>query len=173
MGEDVVVDLTQLRTFVAKFRSLNTKIPLATLRRCGHLIGDKYIELLLQPTATWNHKPKMTKLVRTSQSGVIVLVRVDDEPYIYVTLGTPGHFIKPVVAQRLAFSGGYKAKTSPGSLAAQGGGKFGPIIYSMGVYHPGIEAREFHLAAFEQIRSYALDIIRYELEKELMSLGAI
>lgn len=172
MAEQIVIDASELKAMVAKLRDLDEKVPAQALRRAGHTIGEKLIKLLLAPTSTWKHKPKMTKLVRVSTTGVVILVKIDDEPYIWVTLGTRVHAINPRRVARLAFQSGYSAKTTPGQLTASGGGSFGPVVYSMGVLHPGIEPRNFHLTAFEQIKPEAILIIRDELEAELRRMGA-
>ena len=170
MTEQLIVDTQELKAFIAKFKQLDTDIPAGALRRAGHEIGKEYVKLLLKPTASWEHKPNIKHLVRVSQKGVIVLVTVNDAAYVWVTLGTRPHRIDPKRAQRLAFQSGYTAKTTPGSLAASSGGKFGPVVYSMGVFHPGVKARDFHVVAFEEIREFALRVIIEELKKELAKL---
>ncbi len=167
----IEIDARELRATIAKLAELDNKIPNEVLKRAGHRIGEQLIKLLLKPTATWKHKPKITKLVRVSKSGLVVLVKINDSPYVWVTLGTSPRYIRPRRAKRLAFKLGYNAKTTPGSLGAAAGGGFGPVVYSMGVMHPGIEAREFHLLAFEEIKDEALNLIRRELEIELAKLG--
>jgi hypothetical protein len=94
-------------------------------------------------TATWKHKPEFEKVVSFEPSPVEVMVSTDDPIYAYVDKGTREHYIFPVKAKALAFPSGYKAKTTPDVLGSQAGGSFGPTVFSMGVLHPGTEARNF------------------------------
>lgn len=172
--EDMIVDTRELQKAIQGFNQLGKSIPTSALRRAGHRIGKKLVLLLLKPTATWRNKPKIKHIVRVSSSGVIIVVKVNDVPYLWVALGTKRHPISPVRARRLVFSLGYKAKSTPGSLAASSGGSFGSTVYSMGIEdHPGIKARDFHRVAFAEIEKDGLGIVKEEVQAELAKVMGI
>lgn len=173
MASRIEIDTKSLKAVIAEFERLEVAIPKGALKRAGHRIGKELKDLLLKPTASWDHKPKISHLVRTSSNGVITLVKINDAPYVYVSLGTAAHRITPVRASRLAFPSGYRAKTSVGSLEASGGGSFGSTVYSLGVFHPGIQARNFHLLALEEIKRDGIKIIAEELKKELGKMRGV
>lgn len=107
-------------------------------------------------TSTWQHKPTF-KVLRRLYPGVqsasaLVQIGTDDEIFHYVNDGTPAHSIEPKspVSPRnpnrpsaLATRAGYRAKTRPGSRRPSSGGHFGEVIFKPGVWHPGIEPRNF------------------------------
>jgi hypothetical protein len=62
----------------------------------------------------------------------------------YVDKGTDAHVILPKNGRYLRFRTGYSALTAPIANANAGSGKAtGPEVFSRGVIHPGIKAREF------------------------------
>lgn len=65
--------------------------------------------------------------------------------YKYVSLGTKPHVIKPKKAKVLHFQSKYKPKTRVNTIGSGSGGPSGDDVFSMGVQHPGTEARNFHL----------------------------
>lgn len=91
-----------------------------------------------QATRTWNHKPGF-KITRDADS---TSVGTDDEIFGYVDGGTRPHDIRPR-GKRLKFQGGFKAKTTPGSLRSGSGGSSGAFVFAKVVHHPGTKARNF------------------------------
>jgi hypothetical protein len=92
---------------------------------------------------TWTHSVKFETLVSLTGPGPVLLVDTNDAIYAYVSRGTRAHVILPRGAKMLRFQSGYKAKTAPNVLSSGAGGKFGPVVYSAGVFHPGTQARNF------------------------------
>lgn len=95
---------------------------------------------------TWSKESQPTQ--RTSISVTKTNVSIQNEVvgkiYGFVDKGTQGPYeIKPIRAKRLRFNSGYNAKTVVNQIRSSGGGPTGEIVYSLGVTHPGIEARNF------------------------------
>jgi len=93
---------------------------------------------------SWKRKPKFVRK-RAARRGNRIDgdVTTRDEIYGYVTGGTRRHVIRPRKARRLAFRGGYRAKTRRRVLGSHRGGAYGPLRFAKQVMHPGTEAREF------------------------------
>jgi len=60
-----------------------------------------------------------------------------------VNAGSPPHPITPKRARLLRFQVGYRAGTHPRVLRSRAYSRFGNYVSSLGVQHPGFEAREF------------------------------
>lgn len=93
--------------------------------------------------ATWEHKVEFQTVIALGKTKAEFLVGTDDEIFRYVDEGTKPHIIRPVRAKVLRFQGGYRAKTTPNVIGSTAGGASGDIVYSRGVSHPGIKARNF------------------------------
>lgn len=163
----------RLNRLAREFKELNTKIPTRALRDAGNRIGNQLKILLMRPSATWQHKPAMQKTIRTSNSTVTIIISVNDEPYVYVSLGTRPHAISAKNAKMLRFSPGGTPKTTPNSLNAGSGSKSGDVVFAKTVQHPGIRARNFHVLAIKAIEKDAARIVADEIEKELAKLRAL
>ena len=84
------------------------------------------------------------KIIRPDELRIIVYpTGPGAEIWGYVNAGTRPHPIYPRAGGVLAFQGGFRAKTRPGSLRSGAGGRSGPTVFSKGVQHPGTEARNF------------------------------
>jgi len=103
---------------------------------------DLELEFMLS-TATWEHQVKFEKLIQVGPKSVEILVDTDDEIYGYVNEGTKPHDILPKNASVLAFPSIFRPKSQPGRQTSGAGYKGGPTIFSMGVHHPGTQARRF------------------------------
>lgn len=158
----------RLNRLAGEFRALDVKIPTRALRDAGNRIGDKLKKLLQQPTSTWQHKPRMNKSVAVSNSTATIVISVNDEPYIYVSLGTRPHIIAAKNAKMLRFDRRTTPKTTPNSLTAGSGSKSGEMVFAKAVRHPGTRARNFHILAVKGVESSATKIIADEIEKELV-----
>ena len=96
-----------------------------------------------RPVRTWDHQPSIFEEIRVTPSVAEALVGTDDKIFLWLDQGTRRHWIEPVRANALRFLSGYHAKTSPGSLQAGGGGRFGEVRFSKGHYRKGITPRRF------------------------------
>lgn len=94
-------------------------------------------------TLTWRRRPEFS--IRVGGRYIRDIV-TNDEVYYYVNYGTRPHDIRPKNAPRLAFQANYAAKTTPRVIASQQGGSSGPVVFSLGVVHPGTEERRFDRA---------------------------
>ncbi len=125
----------------------------------------RYIKKQYEKTVeTWEHKPKFEVLIGLSSTEATVLVGTDDEIYGYVDEGTRPHPIVPKASnphQRLFFQEGYVAKTQPGVLGSQAGGKFGTLVVAKAVQHPGTKARGFTQMIQDKTRKrYQRDMLK-------------
>jgi len=91
-------------------------------------------------TRTWTNPPK-AKIQLVGDTTALIFI--SNDRYTWVNEGTKAHQILPRNASRLVFQANYKAKTVVGTIASRPGGSFGPTVYSMGVEHPGTQARKF------------------------------
>lgn len=98
--------------------------------------------------ATWDHKPKWRKVVKTTFAGILWEYWTENQIYIWVSGGTEGPYLIPKAGPGfLAFPSGYKAKTVPNLVYSRSGGSFGETVFMFGqVEHPGIEPRNFDKA---------------------------
>ena len=105
---------------------------------------DDYEEI----TATWDHTVEFETLKETKDE-LTVIVATNDEIFGYVNNGTAPHIIEPRPDnphQKLFFEQNYARKTSPRTIGSFSGGKYGPMVVSEGVYHPGNPPFEFDQA---------------------------
>jgi hypothetical protein len=101
-------------------------------------------------TKTWKHKPHIEIVISLTGPGPVLLIGTDDEIFGYVSKGTPAHVILPRRKKALKFKSSYSAKSSPGVIGSKSGGAGGSDVFSAGVIHPGIKAREFEQAIQEK-----------------------
>lgn len=111
-------------------------------------------------TRTWERRP--TFYIKDEQNGLIV--GTDDQGYAFVNDGTDAHIILPRGKYPLVFQKGYKSKTLPNTIQSFRGGKFGEIIRSRFVRHPGIEPRRFDLIILKNtekmIQTRMIDVVK-------------
>ncbi len=131
--ETKVIKPAKLRIDEVRLELLNA------LGREGTAIKQEYEKTV----RTWQHKPKFEQQISLAKGEAAVLVGTDDKVFGYVDLGTRPHIIVPKRAGLLRFQSGYKAKTAPGVIGSSAGGKFGSVVYSRIVHHPGTVARNF------------------------------
>lgn len=91
-------------------------------------------------TRTWKHKAKATSIKESESSR---FVYVADDVHQMLDVGTRPHTIRPRTARRLAFRGGFRAKTSPGVIGSNAGGSYGAYVYANEVRHPGTKPRRW------------------------------
>ena len=91
-------------------------------------------------TYTWKHQPKF---VIKKDGKFERSIYTEDEIYGYVSGGTRPHEIRAKNAPMLVFQAGFSAKTRPGVIRSNKGGRFGPTIFTPVVHHPGTQARQF------------------------------
>lgn len=163
----------ELQKLAAEFKAAETRIPQARLKGVSRQLGESLRLFLMQPAASWEHKPKMTVKSKATTKAVTITVSVWDQPYIYVTMGTRAHVIRAKHAPRLVFSSGYSAKTSPNSLAGTSGGQFGDIVYAIQVFHPGSAARNFHVVAVEKMAPVVERVLITVLKQELAHIKSV
>lgn len=97
-------------------------------------------------TRTWNTEVVFLIKKAALQGGDLSgSVSTDSKVFMYVSLGTKPHVIKPKNAKVLHFKSMYKPKTKPNTIGSSSGGAFGNDVFSKGVQHPGTEARNFHI----------------------------
>jgi hypothetical protein len=118
-------------------------------------------------TETWKNKP-VFEIVKQPRSYIVV---TKDPVYAYVDKGTKPHRIRPVNANVLAFQGGYQAKTTPRVIASRSGGPSGPVVFSVGVMHPGTEARQFTKTILDKWQKKVAPTMRIALKGGLESVG--
>lgn len=91
----------------------------------------------------WSNPPPFNPHVYHGTS-LKTVVYTESERYIFVNNGTSAHRITPKGARGLLrFQPGYRAATRPGVIGSSRPSRFGDHTSSRGVYHPGVEAREF------------------------------
>lgn len=171
--ETKITTSAELQDLAAAFNKSKIRIPRVRIAGISKEIGKELSNLLLKPTKAWRHIPKATVKTKVTQSMVEVKVTIADEPYVYVSLGTPPHVIRAKHAPRLVFHEGYQAKTSPNSLAGRAGGEIGGLRYAVQVYHPGIQARNFHTIATEKMAPLLERMIVKELKAELAEIKSV
>jgi hypothetical protein len=118
-------------------------------------------------TETWKNKPRFDVVKQTRSYNVTT----QDAVYAYVDKGTKPHRIRPVNANVLAFQGGYQAKTTPRVIASRSGGPSGPVVFSVGVMHPGTEARQFTKTILDKWQKKVAPTMRIALKGGLESVG--
>ena len=132
-----------IETKVIKPAKLNLEAVRIELEKAVTFEGEAIRKEYEKTTRTWRNKPKFEVIPDVGKDKVEVLVGTDDKVFGYVDLGTRPHIIVPKRAGLLRFQSGYKAKTAPGVIGSSAGGKFGSVVYSRIVHHPGTVARNF------------------------------
>lgn len=107
--------------------------------------------LFNQTTVGWSRPPKFYESGHNWTSEVAVRVYTRSSVYAYVNNGTPAHYITPRRGGVLRFQAGYIAGTRPRVLSSRKPSRFGDMIKTNRVQHPGIEARNFDVEVAEQI----------------------
>jgi hypothetical protein len=141
----------QLNIDQARQESLNE------LRKVGREMRKDF----QKTTKTWKRRPdfeiKVGLTRRTSEGSVAVTT--DNIIYNYVNWGTgqnagkgprypiwAGAYTGKSKAKMLKFPRNFKPKTKYKTLDSFQGGKFGPMVYTPMVMHPGVKPRRFDLA---------------------------
>lgn len=115
-------------------------------------------------TQTWKNRPAFTVQVLPGRR----VISTDSDIYHFVDAGTKPHDIRPVNAPFLAFQGGqYQAKTTPRVIGSRDGGPSGPVVFSMGVHHPGTEARDFTKVIKEKWDKELPEILQRAIDAEM------
>lgn len=90
----------------------------------------------------WSNPPPFNPHVYHGTT-LSTVVYTESERYNWVNFGTPAHRITPKGRGLLRFQPGYRAATRPGVIGSSRPSRFGDHVSSRGVYHPGVEARNF------------------------------
>lgn len=154
------------RGLAKKYQAMAKKLPQIKDAELLSIAEDAKLDFE-KTTETWKRNVKFVIDKRPRSYAVIT----DDEIYHFVDKGTKAHIIRPVNAQRLAFSGGYQAKTTPRVIASNQGGSSGPTVYAMEVHHPGTDAREFTKTIMNKWEKKVADRMRQALKGGLESVG--
>lgn len=175
MPEKIIsVDTTELDRLATRLIQLGGNLTSKALKRAVQRIIDKLEELMLKPTSQWRHNVPTRKKVTASRRVARGVLSVEDEAYFYVTMGTRPHAIIPVNGAALAFNwagkGSYSAKSKPNSLSSFSGGSSGGKVFFQFVFHPGIQARNFHIEAGKAIAKAAPRIVAEEIVKLIKTL---
>ena len=123
------------------------------------------------PVSTWNNRPSFRMHDINAGTNVGVEVYTEHDIFAWVSQGTNGpggswYPIRPRNARRLHYQSSYRAKTTPSSLTASSGGKYGQWITRNRVKHPGIQnPRRFD----EQVAQLALPVLVARVEQALGS----
>lgn len=114
------------------------------LKRIGLDIRDDFESTV----DTWRNKPTFqpgTANPVVHGDVAVVETYVEEDIYSWISKGTKPHKIVPVNAPKLIFPGTFSPKTIPGVILANPGFSGPPMEYrgEEGVWHPGIEPRQF------------------------------
>lgn len=111
---------------------------------------------------TWKHRAKFKIASKLGER----IISTNDEIYGYVDAGTRPHIIR---AKRgvLSFKSGYRAKTSPNTIASRNGGAFGENRYAKMVKHPGVSARNFSKVIAAKWRKLLPSIMQRSLDSSI------
>lgn len=91
----------------------------------------------------WSNPPPFNPHVYHGRD-LRTVVYTESERYGWVNFGTDAHRITPKnVRGLLRFQPGYRAATRPGVIGSSRPSRFGDHVSSRGVFHPGVEARNF------------------------------
>lgn len=122
--------------------------------------------LFKQTTNGWDHEPTFTAepIDTPKELGVFVGPSGGNaDKYRLVVLGSPKHTIRARRGQ-LRFQSGYVSATKAGSLISNAKKRFGTVVKTPLVNHPGFEGREFdkliakeYLPTFEKDMQAAVD----------------
>jgi hypothetical protein len=104
-------------------------------------------------TEGWQTPPEWSRRQTVTSHSIAMAVFASGphaDQYKLVNNGASPHSIRPrQQGGMLRFQPGYHAATKPHVLSSNAFSRFGNFISSMGVEHPGFEAREFDLAVAE------------------------
>lgn len=107
----------------------------------------------------WSNPPPFNPHVYHGNA-LATVVYTESERYAWVNNGTQAHRITPKGARGLLrFQPGYRAATRPGVIGSGRPSRFGEHVSSRGVFHPGVEARNFdQMIAEEYADTFVADI---------------
>lgn len=94
----------------------------------------------------WENAPDFSATVYDSTNSIICHVFPSGNGtanYELVNNGAPPHTITPRRRGMLRFQTGYRASTSPRVISSRANARFGNVISTPVVHHPGFEARAF------------------------------
>jgi len=112
-------------------------------------------KMFKQTVQGWADPPNFLQRFRNSPSQVSATVwpgqnTTGGKKWAIVNAGSPRHVIRPRKARMLRFQPGYRASTRPRKLSSRAYTRYGPVIRTLSVQHPGFEAREFNKEIKEQ-----------------------
>lgn len=120
----------------------------------GHTMANKTAPELRKEfnktTQSWDDKPNWKNEMYLGPNVMWVKVLTYSTQYRLVNAGARPHMIRPRRAKMLRFQTNFRAKSRPRVIGAFAGGKSGPYVSTLGVHHPGHEAREFDKEIAEQ-----------------------
>lgn len=129
------------KVFMSEFRSVTTKL--------SYDIKKDFEKTV----ATWERKPKFTRMYQFSKGEIVIFVSTDNKVYGWLDQGTEPHAIFPGIItgksnkKSLYFQwggpGSYKPKTIPNIIDSGSGGPSGEMVNFAYVWHPGTDPRNF------------------------------
>ena len=149
---DILIE-TNADEVAARFRKAAGDIPDEVLHPVvSDKLANEALRLFRGTTRTWKHAVAFQADTDVGGGSVTVLVGTDDFIYGIVNDGAD---IPEVKGPLMAFQGGYRAKTTPGSLQSRSGGASGPMVITR--YHKAfsIRARNFTKQIHEKISKKA------------------
>lgn len=117
---------------------------------------------------TWKDQPTWKTQMYRGVGVLWIKVLTYSTTYRLVNAGARPHIIRPRHKKVLRFQTQFRAKSRPRVIGSFAGGKSGPYVSSLGVHHPGHEAREFDKEIAEQYQ----DIFRKDVQ-EAISEGIV
>lgn len=100
--------------------------------------------LLESPAQQWEESAGIVTRYINEPNRIGVHLYSTNPIYNLVDVGAKPHIIEPRHSRSLRFRPGYRAATSPRSLAGRSAQRSGPVISANIVHHPGFDAREFY-----------------------------
>jgi len=115
-------------------------------------------------TATWRNKPSFRGKRATARRAVATMWG-NKNTWVWANEGTRPHIIKPKAGKMLRFQSGYKRKTTPGKLGSSSGGKFGSVVFSKGVRHPGTKAGRYNLVSAVKQEPILVNALQRDIDR--------
>lgn len=120
-------------------QKLRVSVYQRVVERTLDLMAQRTKQLYQGATKSWSGPPKV-EIITQEFSRIVV---VDSPVFDFVDQGTRAHRIIARRGRALRFRGGFRAKSSPGSLSSGAGGASGDYRYARAVNHPGTKPRHY------------------------------
>lgn len=123
------------------------------MKAMRHKTGPEIKREFQKTVQGWDNAPDFDVTVYQGANSIITHVFPSGSGaanYARVNAGSPAHVITPRRGGFLRFQTGYRAATSPRVIGSRSKSRFGNVISTPIVHHPGFEAREFDATIAEQ-----------------------